>query len=211
MLNDYGKSLFKPWCSVQNMTLVLALTFIAGLVIKTNGLNSSEIASWVQAIGSVAAIIGAFMIGSIQHRREVDQRLHLEKLEVQEAKNLLLHLTQDIDIHLGFLISAINGSFSSYGVSGVVRYRLEGYDLRWIHQRESMQSVDVKLLTGAQRLFLTDIKTACSFAIKVCERLGSWDNTGTEEIIMTTQLMFHKSRTDTAYKLLQMNKDVSQR
>lgn len=66
MLNDYGKSLFRPWLSAQNVCLALALVFICGLLIRTYDLKSSDIASWVQAIGSILAIVGAFAVGSKQ-------------------------------------------------------------------------------------------------------------------------------------------------
>ncbi len=70
MLNDYGKSLFKPWCSVQNVVWGFALIFLAGLAIRTYKLGSDEIAAWVQAIGSIAAIVAATLIAGSQARRE---------------------------------------------------------------------------------------------------------------------------------------------
>ncbi|MFJ7007639.1 hypothetical protein [Pseudomonas putida] len=66
MLNDYGKSLLKPWFSVQNVVWVIALSFVICLVIRTNDMTSSDIASWVQAIGSIAAIIGALAVSRSQ-------------------------------------------------------------------------------------------------------------------------------------------------
>lgn len=92
MLNDYGKSLFKPWLSVQNVVLVCAALFCAGLAIRTYSLNSSEIASWVQAFGSIAAIWGAFAISNGQVQRaqqekkeEAQQRLAACYAVVQSA------------------------------------------------------------------------------------------------------------------------------
>lgn len=74
MLNDYGKSLFKPWLSVQNVVLVLAGMFVACLAIRTYSLNSSEVASWVQAFGSIAAIWGAFAISNGQVKRAQQEK-----------------------------------------------------------------------------------------------------------------------------------------
>lgn len=74
MLNDYGKSLFKPWLSVQNVVLVLAGIFVACLAIRVYSLNSSEVASWVQAFGSIAAIWGAFAISNGQVRKAEQER-----------------------------------------------------------------------------------------------------------------------------------------
>lgn len=68
VLNDYGKSLFKPWMSVQNAVLAIALVFIVSLL----KLPSSELASWVQAIGSIAAILGAAYIAGEQRRQKIE-------------------------------------------------------------------------------------------------------------------------------------------
>ncbi|MGF6692963.1 hypothetical protein M2318_003040 [Metapseudomonas resinovorans] len=70
MLNDLGQSLFKPWISVQNFVLVLAVVFIVSLF----KLTASELASWVQAVGSIAAILGAFMISHRQLERQQIER-----------------------------------------------------------------------------------------------------------------------------------------
>jgi len=80
MLNDYGKSLFKPLVSVQNVVLGSSVLFVVGLVITQVELNSSEWASWVQAIGSIAAIVGATYIAGEQRRQKIED----EKKEKDE-------------------------------------------------------------------------------------------------------------------------------
>ncbi|MBI6911089.1 hypothetical protein [Pseudomonas palleroniana] len=62
MLNDCGKELVKPWMSVQNFVLVLALIFCVALMKP----SSSELASWVQALGSIGAIWGALAVSRKQ-------------------------------------------------------------------------------------------------------------------------------------------------
>lgn len=56
------KDLLKPVVSVQNAVLVLSLIFFLAIL----GLSSTELASWVQAIGSVAAIWFALSISQNQ-------------------------------------------------------------------------------------------------------------------------------------------------
>lgn len=75
MLNDYGKDLFKPWLSVSNILLLLAVFFVIALF----KLTSSELASWVQAVGSIAAILGAFSISNSQNVKE-KKRVALESV-----------------------------------------------------------------------------------------------------------------------------------
>ncbi|WP_330113972.1 hypothetical protein SA496_14460 [Pseudomonas sp. JS3066] len=73
MLNENGQSflsLFKPWLSIQNVFLGLAVVFIVALF----KLTASELASWVQAVGSIAAILGAFMISHRQLERQQTER-----------------------------------------------------------------------------------------------------------------------------------------
>ncbi len=65
----------KPWMSVQNFVLVFAGIFVVALL----KLTSSELASWVQAVGSIAAIWGAFSISNRQVTRQ-------EKIRAQESK-----------------------------------------------------------------------------------------------------------------------------
>jgi len=79
MLNDYGKSLFEPLLSVPNIVLGLSVLFVAVLVIAQVDLNSSEWASWVQAIGSITAIWGAFRISNKQVNKQDEERKLLER------------------------------------------------------------------------------------------------------------------------------------
>ncbi|MCU7217570.1 hypothetical protein [Pseudomonas sp. VE 196-7] len=82
MLNGHGKELLKPWLSVQNVVLGVAVIFVTFLMIRTYELNRSEVASWVQAVGSVLAIIAAAIIASSQRREQ------LEREEVRKAVHM---------------------------------------------------------------------------------------------------------------------------
>ena len=68
MLNDYEKSLFEPLMSVPNIILGLAGIFVLVLFFRLVGLNASEWASWVQAVGSIAAILAAVRIAGRESR-----------------------------------------------------------------------------------------------------------------------------------------------
>jgi hypothetical protein len=60
--------------------------FAAGLAtsICQKGLGSSDAAGWVQAIGSVAAIVGAFAISNQQHQHA--QRIRTEELNDERSR-----------------------------------------------------------------------------------------------------------------------------
>lgn len=68
MLNEYGIRLLKPWVSVQNVVLVCAFVFVIALLKP----ESTELASWVQALGSIAAIVGATYIAGEQRRQKIE-------------------------------------------------------------------------------------------------------------------------------------------
>ncbi|WP_148290025.1 hypothetical protein [Pseudomonas fluorescens] len=79
MLNDYGKSLFKTLMTVQNVVLAIAIIFIVALF----KLTSSELASWVQAVGSILAIGGALSVGRSQSATQ--NAVALEQIKHQIA------------------------------------------------------------------------------------------------------------------------------
>lgn len=76
MLNDCGKELLKPWISIQNVVLIGSMIFMIALFKPT----SSEVASWVQAVGSIAAIWGALSIGRKQIANQIEMS-HKERVE----------------------------------------------------------------------------------------------------------------------------------
>lgn len=69
MLNEYGNSLFRPWVSVQNIVLFLALAYIVLLGIRLYDLGPSDIASWVQAVGSIVSIWGLLQYRAINLKK----------------------------------------------------------------------------------------------------------------------------------------------
>ena len=105
MLNEYGKSLFRPWCSVQNVLLGSAAIYLCGLAIRTYSLNSEEIASWVQAFGSIFAILGAFAVGN--HQAKTQQELSIAQ-GLRDQKNLEAELTRRAKSYLAVVEHAAN-------------------------------------------------------------------------------------------------------
>lgn len=65
---------YREW-RIASLTLVGAgVCIAAGYIAWLCGMKSADLASWVQAIGSIAAIAGAVWIASEQHRRDVLRR-----------------------------------------------------------------------------------------------------------------------------------------
>ena len=131
---------FKPWISVQNALLFLAMCFVIALF----DFNKSELASWVQAVGSIAAIWGAFWISNyqvIKERRRLAQEslakldgvLAVVKSAVDHSNSFLEFIGQEPHI-FAFKESwdliwseALNGSVES--LKAIPAHELGSYDL----------------------------------------------------------------------------------
>ncbi|VVD75181.1 hypothetical protein PCO31010_00840 [Pandoraea commovens] len=102
-----------PW----GLWVYCAAVFALGGVISAHSifcLSTSDWAAWVQAIGSIAAILGAFAIANDQRKREVTLRVEAEKAndfryDVESrwmSSDVLDFLNQFIDCREGLLLSA---------------------------------------------------------------------------------------------------------
>ena len=112
MLNDYGKSLFKPWASVQNFCWAFALIFITVLVLKVYDLNKSELASWVQALGSIGAIWGALAISRRQLRNQEIAKID----EIQERWGAYLAVIESACKNADKLAVLVNSGVTTSGL-----------------------------------------------------------------------------------------------
>lgn len=101
MLNDYGKSLFRPWFSVPNVCMAFALLYIGFLIIRTYNLSSSEIAGWVQAIGAIVSIWAAWSIAGSQLRRASLEARRLEIARCAGVIGILKHIESVVDFSFG--------------------------------------------------------------------------------------------------------------
>lgn len=117
MLNDYGKALFKPLVSVQNFVIAGSVIFFALLIIRVFRLTSEEIASWVQAIGSIAAIWGAFSLSNNQIKRQERQR----ELAAEQKNKAVFAVVEHAVLHA----RAVHKSLSS--ADGKQKFKL-GWD-----------------------------------------------------------------------------------
>lgn len=158
--------------------------------------------AWVQAVGSIAAIWGAFMVVNIQHNRAIADRVAAELKSKLKKKLLIARLAQDTFMHLGFLQNALEQSFADYGTPSLSKYVIEGNDSRWKLLSETLKSVVVDDLEGIQLMFLMDLKIGCDFAIKLCSGLEQWNPTGDAERLKVIQVAYHLERAETAYKLM---------
>lgn len=72
-------AVFCPWPSAHNVLMILTAVFLLSLI----NLTASEWASWVQAIGSILAIIYAVNIANSQYRRSEQLRKDQDAVQYQ--------------------------------------------------------------------------------------------------------------------------------
>lgn len=177
MRNDQGKELFKPWLSVQNVVLAIALIFVIALL----KLKSSELASWVQAIGSIAAIWGAFQISNRQAEKQNAERAQAEKQKAERIKSVLLLLARNQREQLRLLHSTVFNAIEDFGLNTINPYLEVGWHLKWPPHIEALKSITIMELDAGQVYMLNELKVASDFALDVCKRLPDWDVLGETE------------------------------
>lgn len=177
MLNDQGNELFKPWISVQNGILVVSLVFVVVLL----KLSSSELASWVQAVGSIAAIWGAFQISNRQLQRQNAEKAVAEKEKGERIKSILLLLAKNQREQLRLLHSTVFHAIEDFGEKTINSYLQRGWYLKWPPHIEALKSIDIMELDAGQVYMLNELKVASDFALDICKRLSSWDTSGETE------------------------------
>lgn len=154
MLNDYGKSLFKPFVSVQNVVLGFAVLFSATLAITKVNMTSSEWASWVQAIGSIAAICAAAYF-PIAHevRREKRARRELLLTLSYFAESLNVYFIRiskavlETDHHSRWLVS---DDSRRLGILG-----------------QALNEIPASMMVGIELNLLADLKYAYGYAAQM--------------------------------------------
>jgi hypothetical protein len=183
--------------------IIFPCVWLLVVSLKNYGVTfSADAPAWVQAVGSIAAIWGAFMVVNIQHKRAAADRLAADLQSKLKKKLLIARLAQDTFIHLGFLQNALEQSFADYGTPSLSKYVIEGNDSRWRLLSETLKSVVVDDLEGIQLMFLMDLKIGCDFAMKLCSGLEQWNSAGDAERLKVIQVSHHRDRAETAYKLM---------
>jgi hypothetical protein len=94
---------------------LIVVTSIVGIClyqwVDWKGLHASDWASWIQALGSIGAIIGAFLVVDRQHRRERELEDDRQRLtDIRRLKSLKAVLTQICTISSGIHTDIVKGN-----------------------------------------------------------------------------------------------------
>ncbi|WP_095151840.1 hypothetical protein [Pseudomonas sp. Irchel s3b5] len=174
MLNDYGKELFKPWISVQNIVLVIAMIFVIALL----KLTRSELASWVQAVGSIAAIWAALRVVQIQQKK-AQERISSELIAMAES---ILLLVREAGMQSAILASAVNCGTP-----------LKVFRMNFLRRNKelmrftlsALESVSISDLGSPLLLAMyLEISAAMSYMYRILEEVNTLDEDGVERYQM---------------------------
>lgn len=191
------------WTSLSALVTILLAFWLVLLTLSfCSGLSNSDIASWVQAVGAIFAIWGAFRIGNMQHVRELERRKEEAREEMAKVKEVMARLAQGIDFHVGFLYQAVSEISEGQASLKLNEYLMSGYDLRWPHQLSALQTMDIRNLTSTETMLLADLKTACSFSIRLCDLMAHESAFMAKRENHVLQLMRHRADVRAAYIIL---------
>lgn len=90
------KSLLQAWCSAQSVCLFLFFAYLVGLAIRVFQLDSNNLASWVQAIGSIVSIWAAWWIASQQSKKSEAESKGKDLAKCHAIIGLLEHVLRAV-------------------------------------------------------------------------------------------------------------------
>lgn len=131
MLNECGKKLLKPLVSVQNVVLFCAVVYVVFLLLRSYDLDKSELASWVQAIGSIGAIWGALSIG----RKQLESHDSARADELKAKSEAYLAVIESACKNSAKLADLLRGGA-----------RLSGLELLWDYHIGELFRVNLNML-----------------------------------------------------------------
>ncbi|WP_395602391.1 hypothetical protein AB4P97_08175 [Pseudomonas sp. A1230] len=197
MLNECGKALFKPWLSVPNVVLALAVIFTVSLL----NLTSSELASWVQSVGSIAAIWGAFSISNRQSKNQEAQRIAEEVQKKRRLRGILIYLADKHLVKTKLLKDAVQQEY--FGSDTIGPYLEAKFHLEWPSHWEALKAIDINGLEPLEVGVVIDMQVATQFALDVCNRLGkNWEPTGDREESDIERLMHFRKEAKANFRYL---------
>ncbi|MEE4133033.1 hypothetical protein V2I60_19680 [Pseudomonas viridiflava] len=144
-------------------------------------LSSAETAAWVQAFGSIAAILGAVSISAWQSRGQERERQRVHEDRTRRVLGILLSLAKSQQEQLETLHHALYKSVEDFGHNSINPYLEGNWHLKWPAHSEALRSIDINELDADLVKRLIEMKVGADFAWSICERLGLWDPLGSRE------------------------------
>lgn len=194
MLNDCGKELLKPWVSVQNLVLIGSFIFIIALFKPT----SSELASWVQAVGSIAAIWGALYVSRSEQKKREEVELKEKQERVEQIREMFKKVARSQSNQLNHLCGVLIEARMSNSDQPIKEYFSLGLNLHWAPNLESLSQFSITDLASAKIEMINELKVGAQFARIACEKLLSSPHDAASLASVTEQMRHHEMMAITA-------------
>jgi hypothetical protein len=166
---------------MQNVVWGLALLYLIWLIIRLYDLKSSDVASWVQAVGSIAAILGAFAISNRQATLQRESAATEELKRKNRFRSIMLLLAHKHLDDIRRLKKAVQKA--NYGSETFESYFKSGYPLKWPSHLEALKSLDINELDANHLRVLMEMQVAAQFSLELCARLRThWESYGDDEV-----------------------------
>ncbi|WP_141099336.1 hypothetical protein [Pseudomonas nitroreducens] len=149
-------------------------------VVKPGG----DTVGWVQAIGSIVAVIGA---GAFPYFHES----HRERRQQARTRRLLHMLAQRQESELLKLWKVVHDSVHDFGAESIGPYLEKREQLRWPSHVAALDSITISDLDPFCVMALGDLKVGAAFAVLICDRLNDWNVIGDQEIVDARTLFDH--------------------
>jgi hypothetical protein len=172
-------------------------------------LKSSDVASWVQAIGSIVAIWGAFIIANRQSATQALQKRGDEQARHNRVIGVVLLLAQNQKEQLRLLHSTLLNARKDFGENTINPYLEKKWHLKWPAHIEILKSIDINELDAPQVKRLLEMKVGAKFAWSICERIPQWNVLGAEESEDLTMLNHYWETAGLMVAMLESSKKQS--
>jgi hypothetical protein len=170
-------SFFKRQLTVAGAVVVFALTFILMLAVSAGQTG----AAWVQAVGSIVAIVGA---AAFPYMHEADK----VRLQRDRLRSLLLLLARDQLEPLRMLSSTVQKSVGDSSKERICSYLDGGWHFFWPAHQEALNAIPIADLEPYQVSVLGSLKVSAMSASEIISQLDHWDISGHSQIAYLVRL-----------------------
>jgi len=178
--------------TVPGVVLIFAATYIMMLAV-----NAGEVgAAWVQAIGSVAAILAAWMIPHLHERA----RLRKVQNDIYDSAGwLALRIRNELTAMQNVLDRAVEEADPA---ESVVIWRTVGGVAECSIHKQAADELPISAFCGVDISYLMAIRAAAGFGVECSEVLSGWDFEAVPDITnhfpLYGRLAFHLNRIEWA-------------
>jgi len=157
--------------------------------------GSVAAAAWIQAIGSILAIVGAGLFPYFHEAKKNRDRSY-------RLRSIMLMLAKNQKEQLRLLHSTLFNAVKDFGEDSINPYITNRWHMKWPAHIEALRSIPMSDLDPDQVYMLNEMKVGADFAWSVCSQLEDWNVIGDREQEIIQQLKHTSVMASLAVELL---------